>query len=47
MPFGLDDSSAVDLDVDEEVQELGHMPRDQHGPFGSGGGVDEVEYAYG
>ena len=47
MPFGLDDSSAVDLDADEEVQELGHMPRDQNGPFSSGGGVDEVEYAYG
>jgi len=47
MPFGLDDGSAVDLDADEEVPELGPMPRDQNGPFSSGGGVDEVEYAYG
>jgi len=47
MPFGLDDGSAVDLDGDDEVPELGPMPRDQNGPFSSGGGVDEVEYAYG
>ncbi|KAF8138236.1 hypothetical protein EV363DRAFT_1393697 [Boletus edulis] len=48
LPFGLDDGSAVDLDdVDEDEPELGPMPREQSGPFASGGGVDEVEYAYG
>jgi hypothetical protein len=46
LPFGLDDSSAIDLEDDEEP-ELGPIPRDQSGPFGAGGGVDEVEYAYG
>ncbi|TFK74417.1 hypothetical protein BDN72DRAFT_812821 [Pluteus cervinus] len=46
IPFGLDDGSAVDLD-DIEEPELGPMPREQTGPFGSGEGVDEVEYAYG
>lgn len=46
LPFGLDDGSAV-VDVDEE-EELGPAPREQtEGPFGAGGGVDEVEYAYG
>ncbi|KIJ70335.1 hypothetical protein HYDPIDRAFT_105043 [Hydnomerulius pinastri MD-312] len=47
LPFGLDDGSAVDLDDDDDEPELGPMPRDQSGPFASGGGVDEVEYAYG
>jgi hypothetical protein len=48
LPFGLDDGSAVDLDDgDDDEAELGPMPREQSGPFGSGGGVDEVEYAYG
>lgn len=46
LPFGLDDGSAVDLD-DMDEPELGPMPREQSGPFASGGGVDEVEYAYG
>lgn len=46
LPFGLDDGSAVDLD-DEDEPELGPIPREQSGPFASGGGVDEVEYAYG
>ncbi|KAH0839713.1 hypothetical protein J3R83DRAFT_651 [Lanmaoa asiatica] len=46
LPFGLDDSSAVDED-DEDEPELGPIPREQSGPFASGGGVDEVEYAYG
>ncbi|KII95814.1 hypothetical protein PLICRDRAFT_98306 [Plicaturopsis crispa FD-325 SS-3] len=45
LPFGLDDGSAVD--VDEEEEEMGPIPRDQSGPFGTGAGVDEVEYAYG
>ncbi|TFY81816.1 hypothetical protein EWM64_g2205 [Hericium alpestre] len=50
LPIGLDD---VDLPVDfeseddEDEEELGPMPRDQSGPFASGGSVDEVEYAYG
>jgi len=47
MPFGLDDGSAIDLDADDEVPELGHMPREPNSPFGAGAGVDEVEYAYG
>lgn len=46
LPFGLDDGSAV-IDIDEEEEELGPAPREQSGPFASGGGVDEVEYAYG
>ncbi|KAL4081935.1 hypothetical protein V8B97DRAFT_2020485 [Scleroderma yunnanense] len=46
LPFGLDDDSALDLG-DEDEQEIGPMPREQAGPFASGGGVDEVEYAYG
>ncbi|KAF8559062.1 hypothetical protein OG21DRAFT_1503519 [Imleria badia] len=46
LPFGLDDGSAVDLDELDEP-ELGPIPREQSGPFASGGGVDEVEYAYG
>lgn len=47
LPFGLDDNSAVDLEENEEEDEMGPMPREQDGPFGQGGGVDEVEYAYG
>lgn len=48
LPFGLDDSSAIeDENEDEEDEEMGPMPREQNGPFGQGGGVDEVEYAYG
>src|ERR1700731_450902 len=43
LPFGLDD---VELGDVEDDAELGPMPRES-GPFGSGGGVDEVEYAYG
>ncbi|KAF9247001.1 hypothetical protein BU15DRAFT_84575 [Melanogaster broomeanus] len=46
LPFGLDDGSAVAAD-DEDEPELGPVPREQSGPFASGGGVDEVEYAYG
>lgn len=45
LPFGLDDASAVDVDDDDEL--LGPVPRDQSGPFAAGAGVDEVEYAYG
>lgn len=47
LPFGLDDSSAVD-DVEEEDDEpgMGPMPRQQSGPFAGGRGVDEVEYMY-
>ncbi|KAK2466465.1 hypothetical protein APHAL10511_002107 [Amanita phalloides] len=47
LPFGLDDDDAVDLDADEEVPELGPIPREQNGPFCPRAGVDEVEYAYG
>lgn len=49
LPFGLDDNSAVDLEEveDEDESEMGPMPREQSGPFAQGGGVDEVEYAYG
>ncbi|KAI5125053.1 hypothetical protein M0805_007476 [Coniferiporia weirii] len=48
LPFGLDDNSAVDLEeVDEDESEMGPIPREQSGPFAQGGGVDEVEYAYG
>jgi hypothetical protein len=47
LPFGLDDGSAVE-DIDEdEAFELGFPTREQSEPFASGGGVDEVEYAYG
>ncbi|KAH7887969.1 hypothetical protein F5I97DRAFT_1805804 [Phlebopus sp. FC_14] len=46
LPFGLDDGSAVELDEEDEP-ELGPMQREESGPFASGGGVDEVEYAYG
>jgi hypothetical protein len=48
LPIDLDDSSAIDLeDEDIEEAEPGPMPREQSGPFAQGGGVDEVEYAYG
>jgi hypothetical protein len=47
LPFGLDDGSALDPDDADDESELGPMPRKQSGPFGSGAGVDEVEYAYG
>lgn len=50
LPFGLDDASAVDLDIEDiedEETELGPIPRQEAGPFASGAGVDEVEYAYG
>lgn len=48
LPFGLDDASAVDLDIDDEDEpEMGPIPREQSGPFAAGAGVDEVEYAYG
>lgn len=45
LPFGLDDATPVEVDEDEEL--LGPVPRDQLGPFAAGAGVDEVEYAYG
>lgn len=48
LPFGLDDGSAVADADDGDDEELGPAPREQtDGPFASGGGVDEVEYAYG
>lgn len=49
LPFGLDDASAVDLEIedDEDEEEMGPMPREQSGPFAQGASVDEVEYAYG
>lgn len=48
LPFGLDDGSAViDIDDEDDESDLGPAPREQSGPFASGGGVDEVEYAYG
>ncbi|TFK55880.1 hypothetical protein OE88DRAFT_1652388 [Heliocybe sulcata] len=46
LPFSLDDNSAIDVDTEDDEQ-MGPMPREQSGPFGAGGGVDEVEYAYG
>ncbi|TCD70846.1 Factor arrest protein 11 [Steccherinum ochraceum] len=45
LPFELDDNSAVDEEEDEDLP--GPMPRESSGPFHSGAGVDEVEYAYG
>lgn len=47
LPFELDDGSALDLDTEEDEPELGPMPKEPSGPFQSGAGVDEVEYAYG
>lgn len=46
LPFGLDDVGYSGVD-DEEADELGPVPREGTGSFPSGGGVDEVEYAYG
>jgi hypothetical protein len=49
IPLDLDDAdgSAVEDDVEEELPEPGPMPRSP-GTFATpGGGVDEVEYAYG
>jgi len=40
VPFGLDEGSAVDLEPDDDIEELGS--REPQGPS-----VDEVEYAYG
>ncbi|KAH9062231.1 hypothetical protein EDB87DRAFT_1608017 [Lactarius vividus] len=45
LPFGLDDVGYNG--VDDEGDELGPVPREGTGNFPSGGGVDEVEYAYG
>lgn len=47
LPFGLDDNSAVDLEDEEDIPEMGPAPREKSGPFAEGAGVDEVEYAYG
>jgi len=48
LPFGLDDVTAVELEEDEDEAEMGPAPREQtDGPFATGAGVDEVEYAYG
>jgi hypothetical protein len=44
LPFGLDDENPVD---EENEPARGPMSRENDGPFASGGGVDEVEYAYG
>ncbi|THH23162.1 hypothetical protein EUX98_g8013 [Antrodiella citrinella] len=46
LPFELDDNSAIELE-DEDDDLPGPMPRESSGPFQSGAGVDEVEYAYG
>ncbi len=47
IPFGLDSGNPVDLDEEEDdIGEMGHAPREDSA-FASGGGVDEVEYAYG
>ena len=46
MPFDLNDGTAVE-DAEDDDEELGPMPKEPSGPFQSGGGVDEVEYAYG
>ena len=45
LPFGLDDGSAVEVDDDDDVPELG--PPREASAFAGGAGVDEVEYAYG
>jgi len=48
--FDLDDGSAIDDDDEEDVPEMGPIPKGQSEPFaaGEGGqGVDEVEYIYG
>lgn len=46
VPFGLDDGSAVDLEDEDEIPDMGPAPREQSA-FAGGAGVDEVEYAYG
>lgn len=46
LPFDLNDGTAVE-DAEDDDEELGPMPKEPSGPFQSGGGVDEVEYAYG
>lgn len=45
LPFGLDTDSPVDLDDEDEDADVG--PPREASAFASGGGVDEVEYAYG
>ena len=45
MPFDLNNGGTA-VDDDDDQEELGPMPKEP-GPFHSGGGVDEVEYAYG
>lgn len=48
IPFGLDEANLAEgLEDEDDSEDLGPMPREQSGPFASGGGVDEVEYAYG
>ncbi|KZT12541.1 N1221-domain-containing protein [Laetiporus sulphureus 93-53] len=47
LPFELDESSAIVDETEDDEQELGPMPRESSGPFQAGGGVDEVEYAFG
>lgn len=47
LPFDLEDGSALDPDVEDDETELGPIPKEPSGPFQSGAGVDEVEYAYG
>ncbi|KAI0053040.1 hypothetical protein FA95DRAFT_1552928 [Auriscalpium vulgare] len=50
LPFGLDDAMGMDVEFEpeeDESEELGPMPREETDAFPSGGGVDEVEYAYG
>ena len=48
LPFGLDDVNLVeDFDTDDIEEEMESIQRDQSSPFAQGGGVDEVEYAYG
>jgi hypothetical protein len=47
LPFGLDDDgSAVDLEDEDDIPEMGPAPRERSA-FAGGAGVDEVEYAYG
>ncbi|KAI0687217.1 hypothetical protein BC835DRAFT_1419931 [Cytidiella melzeri] len=48
LPFDLEDGSALDPEGDDDDEsELGPIPKESSGPFQSGAGVDEVEYAYG
>ncbi len=45
IPFGLDDGSALEEDLEDEL-EMGPMPKERSAPFaaGEGGkGIDEVE----